>query len=111
MSTALLPAEFADLEPFAKRWCLPNEPARYAARLSSTMEELQAFYDAMFPRGEVVLEYLDQFALDQMPDDAERLLQLMYALILVSFPVEAFHQPRIPDTGAAMFDFTIEPAH
>jgi len=111
MSTALLPAEFADLEPFAERWCLLNEPARYAARLSSTMEELQAFYDAMFPRGEAVLEYLDQFALDQMPDDAERLLQLMYALILVSFPVEAFHQPQIPDTGAAMFDFTIEPAH
>ena len=111
MSTALLPAEFADLEPYAERWCLPNEPARYAARLSSTMEELQAFYDAMFPRGEAVLDYLDQFALDRMPDDAERLLQLMYALILVSFPVEAFHQPQIPDTGAAMFDFTIEPAH
>ena len=111
MSTALLPAGFADLEPYAAKWCLPNEPARYAARLSSTMEELQSFYDAMFPRGEAVLDYLDEFALDTMPEDAEHLLQLMYALIIVSFSIEAFRQPQIPDTGAAVLDFTIEPAH
>ena len=111
MNTPLLPSEFADLEPYAAKWCLPNEPARYTARLSSTMDEMQSFYDAMFPRGEAVLDYLDQFPLDTMPDDAERLLQLMYALIIVSFTVEAFHQPQIPDTGAAAMDFTIEPAH
>ena len=69
MNTPLLPSEFADLEPYAAKWCLPNEPARYATRLSSTMDELQSFYDAMFPRGEAVLDYLDQFPLD---DDARR---------------------------------------
>ena len=111
MNAPLLPSEFADLEPYAEKWCLPNEPARYSARLSSTMDEMQSFYDAMFPRGEVVLDYLDEFPLDAMPDDAERLLHLMYALIIVSFTVEAFHQPQIPDTGAAAMDFTIEPAH
>ena len=111
MNAPLLPSEFADLEPYAAKWCLPNEPTRYAARLSSTMDEMQSFYDAMFPRGEAVLDYLDEFPLDAMPDDAERLLHLMYALIIVSFTVEAFHQPQIPDTGAAAMDFTIEPAH
>ena len=44
-----LPAEFADLEPFAD-WCLETEAERYAKRLASTMDELQAFYDAAFPR-------------------------------------------------------------
>ena len=44
-----LPTAFADLEPFA-HWCLEHEPERYAKRLSSTMDELQAFYDAAFPR-------------------------------------------------------------
>lgn len=111
MATALLPAEFSDLEPFVAKWCLPNEPARYSARLNSTMEELQSFYDAMFPRGEAVLDYLDRFPLDDMPEDAERLLKMMYALIIVSFPIEAFHQPQIPDTGAAVLNFTIEPVH
>lgn len=109
MRGALLPPEFTDLEPYAEKWCLPNEPARYAARLSSTMDELQAFYDVMFLRGEAVLDYCDRFPLDDMPDDAQRLLQMMYALIIVSFPVEAWRQPRIPDTGAAELHFTIEP--
>jgi hypothetical protein len=109
MSGALLPVEFADLECYAEKWCLPNEPARYAARLSSTMDELQSFYDAMFPRAEAVLDYCDQFPLAEMPEDVRHLLQLMYALVIVSFSVEAFHQPRIPDTGAAELSFTIEP--
>ena len=34
------------------------------------MDELQAFYDAAFPRLEAVMAYLDQFELDALPDDA-----------------------------------------
>ena len=52
---ALLPADFADLEPYAD-WALPGEGARYAKRLASTMDELQAFYDAAFPRLEAGTE-------------------------------------------------------
>ena len=43
------PNQFADLEPFAD-WALATEPERYAKRLASSMDELQAFYDAAFPR-------------------------------------------------------------
>ena len=50
MADALLPPQFSSVEPFAKRWCLASEPERYAQRLASTMEEMQAFYDALFPR-------------------------------------------------------------
>ena len=46
----LLPPEFSDLEPWVAEWCLDGEPQRYAKRLSSTMDEIQAFYDAVFPR-------------------------------------------------------------
>ena len=34
MTDALLPAEFAELEPFADEWCLPTERERYAQRLA-----------------------------------------------------------------------------
>ena len=47
--TTVLPSEFADLEPFAD-WCLTTEAERYAKRLASSMDELQSFYDAAFPR-------------------------------------------------------------
>ncbi len=49
MADAMLPLDFADLEPFAETWCLPTEGERYAQRLASSMTELQAFYDAVFP--------------------------------------------------------------
>jgi len=57
VTAVLLPAEFADLEPFAATWCLPTEPERWARRLASTMDELQAFYDAAFPRAEEAVDY------------------------------------------------------
>ena len=109
MAEALLPPEFSDLEPFAETWCLAGEPERYAKRLASTMDEMQAFYNAVFPRAEEAIAYLDKLPLHDLPDDARRLLQLLYSLIMVSFPVEIWRQPYIPDTGTASFDLKIEP--
>jgi len=106
---ATLPAEFADLEPFAD-WCLEFERERYAKRLASSMPEMQAFYDAAFPRLEAAMDYLDQFALDALPDNAKHLLWLYYSLINVSFPVEVWRQPYVPDSGAASMDVVVEPA-
>jgi hypothetical protein len=105
----VLPAEFADLEAFAD-WAIPTEKARYAKRLASTMDELQAFYDGAFPRLEAATAYLEQFDVDALPDDAKRLLWLYCALVTVSFPVEVWRQPRVPDSGAASFDAVLEPA-
>ncbi len=107
--TDVLPPPFADLEPFAA-WCLPTEAERYAKRLASPMDELQAFYDAAFPRLEEILAYLDSFDLDSLPDDAGRLLLLTYSLINVSFPVEVWRQARVPDSGAASMDAVVEPS-
>jgi len=103
-----LPPEFADLEPFSD-WALPTERERFAKRLSSTMDELQAFYDAALPRLEDSASYLEKFPLDALPDDATNLLRLCYSLINVSFPVEAWRQPRVPDSGASSLDVVVEP--
>jgi hypothetical protein len=98
-----LPNEFSDLEPLAA-WALPSERERYAKRIASTMDELQAFYDAAFPRMEAALQYLDQYSLDEIPEDAQKLLWLYCALVTVSFPVEVWRQTRVPDSGASSFD-------
>jgi hypothetical protein len=109
MAEAQLPPGFSDLEPFALDWCLDSEPERYAKRLSSTMDEIQGFYDAIFPRAEAAIAYLDEFPLNDLPEDAHRLLKLLYSLILVSFAVEIWRQPYIPDTGTASFELKLEP--
>jgi hypothetical protein len=108
MST-LLPGEFADLEPFARGWCLASEAERYAKRLGTAMTEIQAFYDAIMPRAEAAIGYCDQYPLDDLPEDVLNLMHLLYSMVTVSFCVEAWSQQRVPDTGAAALDCIIEP--
>ncbi|MEU5880580.1 hypothetical protein [Spirillospora sp. NPDC047279] len=105
----ILPAAFADLEPYGE-WSLRTERERYAKRLSSSMEELQAFYDATFPRLEDALAHLDGLDFEELPEDAERLLWLYYSVVNASFPVEVWRQARVPDSGAASIDCVVEPA-
>ena len=109
MADRMLPKEFSDLEPFAAQWCLETETERFAARVNGDMADLQAFYDAAFPRTEAALEHCNQFPLDDMPADVVNLMRLLYSLINVSFAVECWKQPYIPDTGAADIVRMLEP--
>jgi len=109
MADTLLPPQFFDLEPYSATWCLATEPERWAQRLRSSMEELQAFYDAIFPRAEAAIAYCDKFPLDEMPEDAERLLQLVHSLLMVSFAVEVWRQPEVIHCGSARIDRIREP--
>jgi hypothetical protein len=109
VSGTVLPQAFADLEPFAAKWCIPAEAARYAARLASTMPEMQAFYDAAFPRVPDAMAHLDQFPLHELPERELNLLHLVYSLVMVSLPVEVWHQPKVIDAGTAYFDRYLEP--
>jgi hypothetical protein len=104
----ILPSDFSDLEPFAA-WALPSEADRYAKRLASSMDELQAFYDAAFPRLEDGADYLKGVELDGIADDDQNLLWLFSSLVTVSFPVEVWRQARVPDSGASSMDVTLEP--
>ena len=103
-----LPSDFADLEPYAD-WDLATEPERYAKRLASTMPEMQQFYDVAFARLEAAITYLDKFDLNDLPDDARSLMHVMQSLVMVSFPIEAWKQARVPDSGAAWIDCIKEP--
>ena len=107
--TALLPEEFSDLEPFAQTWCLTTEPERWEQRQSTSMEEMQSFYDAVFPRAEEAISYCDRFELHDMPADATRLLQLLHSLVMVSYAVEVWGQQQPVDAGAAVIDRISEP--
>jgi hypothetical protein len=106
----MLPPEFDDLEPYVHKWGRASEPERYAMRLASSMPEMFDFYEAICPRAEAALAYLDRLELHDLPEEATTLLHLLYSMIMVSFPVEAWGQPRVPDTGSARFDCFTEPA-
>ena len=52
----------------------------------------------------------DQYSLDDLPPEALHLMHLLYSMIMVSFPVECWRDPRVPDSGAARIDCLVEPA-
>lgn len=104
-----LPSAFAELEPFAETWCLETETERWNQRLSSSMPQMQAFYDAFFPRLEEAIEHCDKFPLDDLPDDAVNLLHLIYSLVMVSMSIEIMHQPAPVDAADAVMIRTGEP--
>jgi hypothetical protein len=107
---SLLPAPFADLEPFAKTWVLPTANERCQRRMDSSMAEMQAFYDAVLPRGDEIFDYLDQFDFTDLPETAVHLLWLLCSLSVVSFAVDVFKQPLVPDAGEAVLPFVLEPS-
>ncbi|MFV8047938.1 hypothetical protein [Mycobacterium sp. 48b] len=106
--TSRLPEQFAELEPFL-HWDLATEGERYAKRLASSMPEMEAFYEAAFPRLREALDFIDRYDLAALPDPARTVMHLMQSLITVSFPVEVWKQPRVPDSGAASLTCLQEP--
>jgi hypothetical protein len=109
MNEAFLPPEFAQFEAYATTWCLATESERWAQRLRSSMETMRAFYDAFFPRAEEAIAYCQRFPLDDMPAEVERLLQLLYSLLMVSYAVEVWKQPEVINSGSARIDRVLEP--
>jgi hypothetical protein len=73
------------------------------------MDDMQAFYDGIFPRVEEAIAYCDTFPLDSMPDEAVDLLRLIYSFVIVSFPVELWRQPYVPDSLGTAFVRISEP--
>ena len=60
------------------------------------MDELKAFYDAMFPRGREAIDYVDPFDYGEaLPEDAAHLRYLVYSLITIALAVEVWKQPRV----------------
>lgn len=109
MSERLLPEEFERLEGFAREWALPTGPERAAKRLSSDMEEIQELYDAVLPRAEEIIDYLDQYSLGEMAEDAQCLFYLALSLVEVSRAVELYGQPGAEGLDERRFVLTCEP--
>lgn len=93
-----LPDQFQDLNSFSERWALATERERNERRRSSTMEEIQGFYEAMLPRMDEIINYLNQYPLDGLPAEAKLLFYLALSLMEISPSVELFKEPD--ETGA-----------
>ncbi|BBY79481.1 hypothetical protein H7I53_14865 [Mycolicibacterium pulveris] len=95
MNTSL-PPEFSHLEHLVPDWAIEDGHERYVKRVNSSMEEIQAFYDQVFPCAEEAVAYVDKFDYaEPLPEDVANLRNLLYSLITVSLAVELWKQPRV----------------
>jgi hypothetical protein len=93
---SILPEPFADLEGFAADWAKETFKERYAQRMASTQADLQTFFDAVYPRMDDMVAYLDQYPVGELPADARALYCIACALMDVAPAVEIFKQPTVP---------------
>lgn len=98
MSINKLPPQFEALESLVDEWSLRDEADRTSKRISSSIEQLQGFYDAVMPRLEEMLEYLSHYTLSDMPPEVAHLFYLTLMMSEASIAVELFKQPTVPDT-------------
>jgi hypothetical protein len=96
----LFPKEFADLEDVGRPWSIGSDEKRRRKQLGSSIEDMQVFYDAVFPRAHEILAYCDRFDMRHAPRGVRALMNMLYSLIVVSFPVEAWKRARVPDSRA-----------
>jgi hypothetical protein len=96
---SLLPAAFADLEPLAEKWSLATQGERENRRRASDPEEIRSVYDTLLVRMETILDYLNQYTLDNLPEEAKRLMYLTFALAEVAPYVECYNSiPQVPNS-------------
>ena len=94
---SLLPEGFERLQSFVEKWAVAPSSRRQRARLSSSMEELRGFYKVMLEDADAAIVYLNRFKLNQMPKDADNLMNLMLSLTEVAHSVELWNRVDQPD--------------
>jgi hypothetical protein len=96
LSESQLPAQFSDLESFAQTWALETANQRLLKRMQSSMAEIKQFYDAMLPRLEEALNYLDDFKFGKLPAPQQRLYWICLATAEAALSVEVYGSPTLP---------------
>lgn len=101
MSSPSLPKPFQDLDSFVATWALATQAQRKNQRFSRPIEELRIFHDTLLGRMDEIIAYLNQFPLDELPEDAQRLFYLALSFMEVAPAVEIFGQPNVPEAFEA----------
>ncbi len=87
---AILPEGFEQLTPFVDHWALETQSERENRRRTSTGEEMQAFFDAVFPEIERMLGACDKFPFGSLPPSHQPLLNMALTLAEIAPSVEHY---------------------
>jgi hypothetical protein len=83
-----LPEQYAYLRPFIRDWALSTEKDRFHKLHTTSLADLKVFYDAMLPRMDDILDYLNQYTIGAMPPDARTLFDLAMTFAETAHPLD-----------------------
>jgi hypothetical protein len=86
--SSILPPMFVEWQPFVAHWSAAEGDARLRARLASTEQERQEFFDTCFPRTQAALDYLDSMPMSSWAEPEHNLMNLLLNLAHVALAVE-----------------------
>ncbi len=85
-----LPVGFEPLAPFVREWGGLDEVGVVKKRLSSSIEDLEAFYEAGRPLFPAILAYMKARPVGSLSANESTLFSLALALVEVSFTFEVY---------------------
>ncbi|WP_323760286.1 hypothetical protein [Immundisolibacter sp.] len=95
--TMALPSQFADIEHLITAgWAIGDEAARNRRRRTSSMADLQAFYNTLLPRMDAIIQHLNQQSLPALAPGDQALLDLALMFMEVAPAVEIYKDPDVP---------------
>jgi len=86
--TPKLPAQYRELEPFVADWALETEADRLKKLVAASIDDLRAFYDAIYPRAAAIRDDLSARSLDALTPEEKTLFFLLMTFIEVAHPIE-----------------------
>lgn len=94
---SLLPPAFAALEPLVARWAVATEEERANKRTASSMEDLRSLHEAVMPRFDEIVAWLNRFPNDPeaLPETEKNLFRLAQMAMEAAGPIDL--EWRTPD--------------
>jgi len=88
MPSRKLPEAFSALQPYVDDWALTSERERFVKLHSVGIEQLRAFYEAMLPRLQAVLDHLNRFSIRELPEEERTLFDLAMTFAETAHPID-----------------------
>ncbi len=87
--------DFSELNVVMNEWGLETAAARLNKRTTSSLEDLRVFYDAIEPRLEEIIKFLNGFPVTQIPERYQRLGYTALAVLEVDDPLNYWKRPML----------------
>ena len=83
-----LPEKFSKLSSWVAEWALASEEARYLKLHAVTFDQLKAFYDAMLPEMDAIMQFLKTQPVEGMQTGARNLYHLAMTFAETAHPLD-----------------------